>query len=101
MHKVQDYLQQSCLSSDMSGLVFHSHMENTCMIASFNKEGKVGTVINIEKTEGAIKNGQSRDIGNIGYTRHRTKTKKPKKNPTRQKTKKINKPHHFLWKSLP
>ena len=26
----------------------------------------------LEKTEGEIKNGQSRDIGNIGYTRHRT-----------------------------
>ena len=27
----------------------------------------------LEKTEGAIKNGQSRDTGNIEYTRHRTK----------------------------
>jgi hypothetical protein len=26
--------------------------------------------------QGAIKNGQSRDTGNIRYTRHRTKTKK-------------------------
>ena len=35
--------------------------------------------------EGAIKNGQSRETGNIGYTRHKTKTnqnkKKNKKNP--------------------
>jgi len=30
----------------------------------------------LEKTEGAIKNGQSRDTGNIGNTRHRTKTNK-------------------------
>jgi hypothetical protein len=28
------------------------------------------------KTEGAIKNAKSRDTGNIGYTRHRTKTNK-------------------------
>ena len=28
---------------------------------------------NPEKTEGAIKNGQSKNIGNIEYTRHRTK----------------------------
>ena len=28
--------------------------------------------IQLEKTEGAIKNGQSRDTGNIEYTRHRT-----------------------------
>ena len=27
----------------------------------------------LENTEGAIKNGQSRDTGNTGYTRHRTK----------------------------
>ena len=27
----------------------------------------------LEKTKGAIKNAQSRDTGNIGYTRHRTK----------------------------
>jgi hypothetical protein len=29
----------------------------------------------LEKTERTIKNWQSRDTGNIGYTRHRTKTK--------------------------
>ena len=28
----------------------------------------------IEKTEGAIQNGQSRETGNIGQTRYRTKT---------------------------
>jgi hypothetical protein len=27
----------------------------------------------LEKTKGQIKNGQSRDTGNIGCTRHRTK----------------------------
>jgi hypothetical protein len=26
----------------------------------------------LEKTDGTIKNGQSRDIGNVGHTRHRT-----------------------------
>ena len=29
----------------------------------------------LEKTKGAIKNGQSRDTGNIEYTRHRTKVR--------------------------
>ena len=29
----------------------------------------------LEKTEGEIKNGQSRDTGNIRNTRHKTKTK--------------------------
>ena len=29
----------------------------------------------LEKTEDAVKNGQSRDTGNIGHTRHGTKTK--------------------------
>jgi hypothetical protein len=33
----------------------------------------------LEKTEGAIKNGQSRDTGNIGHTRCRMNTKKNKK----------------------
>ena len=31
---------------------------------------------NPEKTEGAIKNGQSRETGNIGYISHMTKTNK-------------------------
>ena len=35
--------------------------------------------------QGATKNGQSRDTGNIGHTRHRTKTNKTKN--TTQKTK--------------
>ena len=29
----------------------------------------------LEKTQGKIKNGQSRDTGNIGYTRNRTKVR--------------------------
>ena len=36
----------------------------------------------LEKTQGQIKNGQSRDTGNIGYTRHRTKVREnPRANP--------------------
>jgi hypothetical protein len=35
--------------------------------------GTQDTEERLEKTKGAIKNGQSRDTGNIGYTRHRTK----------------------------
>jgi hypothetical protein len=36
----------------------------------------------LEKTQGQIKNGQSRDTGNIGCTRHRKKIKEnPKTNP--------------------
>jgi hypothetical protein len=42
----------------------------------------------LEKTEGAIKNGQSRETGNIGHTRHRTKTSKA--NNTIQKTKNMS-----------
>jgi hypothetical protein len=29
----------------------------------------------LEKIDGAIKNGQSRDTGNIGHTRHKTQDK--------------------------
>ena len=42
----------------------------------------------LEKTEGAIKNGQSRETGNIGFTRHKTKTKKAIK--TKQTTKNLS-----------
>ena len=42
----------------------------------------------LEKTEEATKNGQSRDTGNIGITRHRTKKNKTKN--TTQKTKKTS-----------
>jgi len=45
----------------------------------------VTAVDNKWKTKGAIKNEQSRKIGNIGYTRHRTNTNKIKN--TTQKTK--------------
>ena len=34
----------------------------------------------LEKTEVKIKNGQSRDTGNIEYTRRRMKTNKAKRN---------------------
>jgi len=30
----------------------------------------------LEKTKGVIKNGKSRETGNIGYTRHKTMTNK-------------------------
>ena len=43
----------------------------------------------LEKTDGAIKNGQSRETGNIGYTRYKTKTHKAKN--TTQKTKTMSK----------
>jgi hypothetical protein len=42
----------------------------------------------LEKADEVIKKGQSRDTGNVGNTRHRTKTNKTK-NPT-QKTKKMS-----------
>ena len=38
----------------------------------------ITTSMRLRKTEGAIKNGQSIDTGNIGHTRHRTKIKKKK-----------------------
>jgi len=40
----------------------------------------------LEKAEGAIKNGQSRDSGNIGGTRRRVKTNKSQNHSTTQKT---------------
>jgi hypothetical protein len=43
----------------------------------------------LEKIEGAIKNEQSGDTGNIGHTRHRAKTNKTQKHNTTQKVKKM------------
>jgi len=40
---------------------------------------------NPEKTEGAIKNGQSRDTGNIGHTRCRMNTNKQKTKKTQHR----------------
>ena len=51
----------------------------------------------LEKTEWPIKNEQSRDTGNIGYTRHRTKTNKHKK--TTPKTEKMSNPTKIIMQS--
>ena len=45
-------------------------------------------LINVRVNQMWIKNGQSRDTGNIGYTRHWAKTNKSKN--TKQKTKKMS-----------
>jgi hypothetical protein len=45
----------------------------------------------LEKTEGATKNRQSRDTGNIGCTRHGNKTNKT--DNTTQNNKQIATPH--------
>ena len=44
----------------------------------------------LKKSEGAIKNEQSRETGNIGHTTHRTKTKKKKKATLHRKLRKMN-----------
>ena len=38
-------------------------------------QGTQDTRQRLEKTEGAINNGQSRETGNIGYTRHKAKVR--------------------------
>ena len=40
----------------------------------------------LEKTEGAIMNGQHRETGNSEHTRHKKKTKKQQQQKTKQKT---------------
>jgi hypothetical protein len=51
---------------------WQSTMDNPKKLATLNTQD---TGQRLEKTEGAIKNGQFRDTGNIGYTRHRTKVR--------------------------
>jgi len=47
----------------------------------------------LEKTEGAIKYGQSRETGNIGYTRHKTKANKTKNTTQNTKIDEQHGPH--------
>ena len=52
-----------------------SRMDNPETLATLGTQDTghtVGSKQTLEKTEGAIKNGQSRNTGNIGYTRDRT-----------------------------
>jgi hypothetical protein len=47
MYNVQDYsflYRQRCLSGYTWGLAFYSHVESTCMTASFYYEGKFGPI---------------------------------------------------------
>jgi outer membrane receptor for ferric coprogen and ferric-rhodotorulic acid len=53
------------------------------------------TEVNVRKIEGAIKNGQCRETGNIGYTRYKTKTKKNKKKKPKKPRKTICVGHHY------
>jgi hypothetical protein len=47
-------------------------------IGGGNRRNRRKTEKTFKNTEEAIKNGQSREIGNIGYTKHKTKTIKTK-----------------------
>jgi hypothetical protein len=58
-------------------------MENPEKTERGNQEWRIQ-----RKPKGAIKNGESRDTGNMGYTRHSMKTSKRKN--TTQKTKKMS-----------
>jgi len=44
----------------------------------------------LQETEGTIKNEQSRETGNTGNTRHRTKTNKWKQKTQHKKTQKMS-----------
>jgi hypothetical protein len=53
----------------------------------------------LEKIERAIKNGQSRETGNNGYARHKTKAKDKQRQKTKMKAKKIFKKHNITQKT--
>ena len=48
----------------------------------------------LEKAEGATKNGQSRDTGNSGYTRHKSTTNK-NNTKTQHNTENLDNEHHI------
>ena len=53
-----------------------SRMDNPEKLATL---GTQDTRQRLEKTKGTIKNGQSRETGNIGYTRYKTKVRENQK----------------------
>ena len=70
-------------------MLWKKHIQNKQQVTD---KLHTSSTINFEKSEGTIKNGQSKDTGNIGNTRHRTKTNKKKKiqHNTTQETKKLS-----------
>ena len=53
----------------------------------------------LEKIERAIKNGQSRETGNNGYARHKTKAKDKQRQKTKIEAKKTFKKHNITQKT--
>ena len=73
-----------CVRCLMTELVDGMVNETVGNVKELYCDFKVCTM-NVRETEGAIKNGQSRDTGNTGHTSHRTKTDKTTKHNTTQK----------------
>jgi hypothetical protein len=63
---------------DTSNTHTHDHSLSRLSTNTSMKSGFVNK--RLRKRKGAIKNGQSGDTGNIGYTRHRKKTNKTQRN---------------------
>jgi hypothetical protein len=66
------------VSLGCSFLITPSVFSNVYLFVCFRPVSCVPNVASVSglKTEGVIKNEESRDTDNIGYTRHRTKTNK-------------------------
>ena len=71
------------------------HILHPYHIPSSGIERASQRVKTLEKTEEAIKNEESRDIGNIGYTRHRTKINKTKKKERNKITAQYRRPNNI------
>ena len=67
-------IENKGVGSSSNSLFLKQSMKHNGTIQRSTKNDSKLFTIKDKKTEGAIKNGQSRDTGNIGYTRHRMKT---------------------------
>ena len=83
----------------MSCKTMHCHA-NTSSVKQ--QHGTLSTInLMLENTEVAIKNGQSRETGNLRYTRHKKKTnKQTSKQQQQQKRNTVCLEHHYVQTNI-
>ena len=81
---------------NVSGQIVYVMAAVIVQIILMKKIVKVTRQLKIQETKWAINNEQSRDTGNIGYTRHRTKTSKAKNKTQKKKKDEQYGPHQHV-----
>ena len=81
---------------NVSGQIVYVMAAVIVQIILMKKIVKVTRQLKIQETKWAINNEQSRETGNIGYTRHRTKTSKAKNKTQKKKKDEQYGPHQHV-----